>query len=90
MMEVLKEIEHIRFENVDELFVRKAIIRQDYLELEPKIKELYKWYFFYQMCMIKNPLKELLWDYLNDKDVSDKLNVAYIDFCNKRDSFLKR
>lgn len=89
-MDCLKEIESIRFENVDDLFVKKASIKEKYLELEPKIKELYKWYFFYQLCMVKNPLKELLWDYLNDKEVSDKLNIAYIDFCNKRDSLLKR
>ena len=89
-MDCLKEIECIRFENVDELFVKKASIRDKYMNLDHKIKELYKWYFFYQLCLVKNPLKELLWDYLNEKDVSDKLNIAYIDFCNKRDALLRR
>ena len=89
-MDCLKEIECIRFENVDELFVKKASIRDKYMNLDHKIKELYKWYFFYQLCLVKNPLKELLWDYLNGKDVSNKLNMAYIEFCNKRDALLRR
>lgn len=89
-MDCLKEIECIRFENVDELFVKKASIREKYRNLDYNIKEIYKWYFFYQLCLVKNPLKELLWDYLNGKDVSEKVNFAYIDFCNKRDSFLRR
>ena len=36
-MDCLKEIESIRFENVDDLFVKKAIIKEKYLELESKI-----------------------------------------------------
>lgn len=85
MKEFMTLIEDIRFENIDELFVKKAYIREKFSKLNLDMKELYKWYFFYQLCILKNPLKSVMWDYLNGFDVGSRLNDAYILFCEKRD-----
>lgn len=85
MKEFMLAIEDIRFDNIDELFVRKAYIKDKYLSMKQDMKELYKWYYFYQLCLLKNPLKSAMWDYLNGFDVGTKLNDEYILFCEKRD-----
>lgn len=85
MREFLIAIDDIRFDNIDDLFIRKAYIRDKYLKMDHNMRELYKWYYFYQLCLLKNPLKSAMWDYLNDMDIGNKLNEEYINFCNKRD-----
>jgi hypothetical protein len=85
MQEFLVLIDDIRFENIDDLFIKKAYVREKYLKMSHNLRELYKWYFFYQLCLLKNPLKSAMWDYLNNMDIGNKLNEEYINFCNKRD-----
>lgn len=85
MQEFLDKIENIRFVDVDELFVKKKYIREMYSEKEQSVKEIYKWYFYFQLCMLRNPLKSLFWGYINGENNLDELNFAYINFCNKRD-----
>lgn len=85
MKEFMMAIDDIRFDNIDELFVKKAYIKEKYNKLSFDMKELYKWYFFYQLCLLKNPLKSAMWDYINGFDVGSKLNDEYILFCEKRD-----
>ena len=43
MKEFMMAIEDIRFDNIDELFVKKAYIKNKYLKLSFDMKELYKW-----------------------------------------------
>jgi hypothetical protein len=50
MQEFLDKIENIRFVDVDELFVKKKYIREMYSEKEQSVKEIYKWYFYFQLC----------------------------------------
>lgn len=85
MKELLKIIDELRFDTIDELFIKKTFVRDKYLELDTNIQELYKWYYYYQLCILRNPLKDLMWDYINGFCVLDKLNEEYIEFCNKRD-----
>lgn len=90
MSEFMIKIKDMRFLNADDFYVKKAIIKEKYKKLDYDDKEMYKWYFFYQLCMLKNPLKTLFWNYLNSKnDNSKKLNEEYIKFCEKRDKIAK-
>lgn len=89
MKEFLLLIDDIRFDDIDDLFKKKAYVREKYLKMDFDAKELYKWYFFYQLCLLKNPLKSAMWDYLNDMDIGNKLNEEYILFCEKRDKMTR-
>ena len=90
MEQFLEEISDIRFVDVDELFVKKTFIRKKYNEKSFSTKEVYKWYFYFQLCFVKNPLKQLLWSYINGENNVKDLNLAYINFCNKRDGISMR
>ena len=65
MTEFLEKIKDIRFTEVDEFYKRKDEIKEKYQELDNETKEIYKWYFYFQLCLLKNPLKEMLWTFLN-------------------------
>lgn len=60
----------IVFLDVDDLFRRIKDIRQGYLSLEKGVQRVYKWYFFYQLCLLKKAdnLKGSMWSYLNSLD----------------------
>lgn len=85
MNEFLDKINDIRFLGVDEFYVKKAYIKRKFEKMEHDDRELYKWYFFYQLCLLKNPLKSLCWDYLEGKCNIDDLTKEYINFCDRRD-----
>ena len=83
--EFMNSIEDMRFRDVDDLFIKKANIRKLYGLLEFNNQEMYKWYFFYQLCLLREPLRTCIWEYVIGKDNVNELNIAYINFCNKRD-----
>lgn len=90
MDEFMEKTKDMRFLNADDFYVKKAIIKEKYKKLDYNSKEMYKWYFFYQLCLLKNPLKSMFWSYLNNKhDKCDKMNEEYIKFCEKRDKIAK-
>ena len=90
MNEFMIKIVDMQFVNADDLYVKKAIIKEKYKQLNYEEKEMYKWYFFYQLCILKNPLKTLFWNYINSKsDKTKKLNEEYIKFCEIRDKRAK-
>ena len=70
MKEIMLEIYFARFTTVDELYARKEEIRKVVQEYDYDTLEIYKWYFFFQLCLLKNPLKELLWNYLAKETLS--------------------
>ena len=92
MKEFLEIIEDIQFENVDELFVKKAYIKENLWKYDLNVRTIYKWYFFWKMSFIKNPLKELFWSYISRKDSSKDilldLSLQYRIFCQKRDKMI--
>ena len=79
------EISNCRFMNVDDLFVRKESIRKEFAMFEQSTKEIYKWYFFYQLCLVKNPLKSAIWEYICGKNNSKEVEQEYAIFCERRD-----
>lgn len=75
----------MRFIGIDELFVKKSFVSEEYQEMEIDKQEIFKWYFFYQLCLLRNPLKDLMWRFINGENVLNELNEAYIDFCTSRE-----
>lgn len=88
--EFMEYIKEMRFMNIDELFIKKNMVRDKFGDLNDNYREMYKWYFFYELCLLKNPLKSLMWDYVCGRDVLNELNIEYINFCNKRDKIAMR
>ena len=87
MTEFLEKIKDIRFTEVDEFYKRKDEIKEKYQELDNETKEIYKWYFYFQLCLLKNPLKEMLWTFLNmncDIYFIAEMSNEYRLFCRKR------
>lgn len=87
MTEILEKIKDIRFTEVDEFYKRKDEIKEKYQELDNETKEIYKWYFYFQLCLLKNPLKEMLWTFLNmncDIYFIAEMSNEYRLFCRKR------
>lgn len=78
-------INNMRFISTEEAFMKIKYIRQEYLTLSNEYKELYKWYFFYQLCLLKNPLKSLMWDYITGRDNYEELKKEYIVYCEKKE-----
>ena len=92
MTEFLEQIKDIRFIEVDEFYKRKEEIREKYQELDDGTKEIYKWYFYFQFCLLKNPLKEMFWTYLNmncDIYFLADMSNEYRLFCRKRNKMVE-
>lgn len=88
MDEFLERIMEIRFADVDDLYNRRAEIHEKYMKLDLATKQIYKWYFFYELCLLRNPLKRLLWDYLNNPTMANvELIFEYKLFCKKRKKY---
>lgn len=88
MKDDLETIEMIKFTTPDEFYENKEEIKEIYKTLSKKGKEIYKWYFFYELCMLKNPLKEMFWEYLNLDELDiyfvSNLSNQYLLFCRRR------
>ena len=86
--EFMIKIDNIRFLNIDECYQNRQYIKENFQKLNDNEKEMYKWYFFYQLCLLKNPLKSLMWDYLHTDNykVSIELNYEYAKFCERRNN----
>ena len=80
MKEFLERIEKARFTTTDEVFNRRNEIRKIVQSFDLTTLEWYKYYFFFQLCLLKNPLKELLWTYIAKKEISVH---EELDLCNE-------
>lgn len=93
MRECLKIINDIRFDDITDLFERKEEIKEKYLRMSLDYKELYKWYYFYQLCILNYSLKSIMWTYLNTENYSTDINLElameYSKFLKKKDKMLK-
>lgn len=87
MSEFYDSVQGLMFKDVDDLYARKMEIREKYASLDYPTKQIYKWFFYYQLCLLRNPLKRLLWDFINgSKELSTQLELPneYRKFCEKR------
>lgn len=84
MSEFYQKIQKMMFRDIDDLFSRRKEIRQEFNQVDAEVKEMYKWFYYFQLCLLKNPLKSTMWEYINGFKVENKLKQEYFDFCNKR------
>ena len=87
MNEFYDSVQGLIFKDVDDLYARKMQIREKFATLDYPTKQIYKWFFYYELCMLKNPLKRLLWDFIcGSKELKMQLELPkeYHKFCKKR------
>lgn len=84
MKEIMENIGEIRFTSFQEAYDMKDKIREKYAELSLDAKEVYKWYYSYQLCFMTNKkmcLKDYLWSYIVGHDnIDKKLKEEYNKF----------
>ena len=81
-------INKISFENIDDLYSKRKEIRENYSKLDFAEKQIYKWYFFYQLCILKNPLKKIAWEYINGSNLEIEFSNQYKEFLIKRNKIM--
>lgn len=87
MNDFYNNVQGLTFKDVDDLYARKMQIREKFATLDYPTKQIYKWFFYYELCMLKNPLKRLLWDFIcGSKELKMQLELPkeYRKFCEKR------
>lgn len=93
MRECLEVINELRFDDITDLYQRREEIKEKYLKMPLDYKELYKWYYFYQLCILNYSLKSIMWTYLNNETYSSEINMdlslEYSKFLKKKDKMLK-
>lgn len=85
---LIDSIKGIEFDSVEGLFDRKDEIRSKFQKMDKNTQRIYKWYFFYQLCLLDYELKSLLWDYLCGIEGCElPLRLAYMDFKKKKEKY---
>lgn len=86
--QIAQEIGEMEFSTVEELYEKKDFIRDKYQKLEYNTKRIYKWYYFYQLCLLDYELKSLMWDYIcGIQEAELHLRLAYMDFKRKKEKY---
>ncbi len=83
----MQEIKDIRFYCVDDFMNKKEKIRDKVMLFDVETKEIYKWYFYHQLCCLPQKqfyLKDLMWLYAVGENVDFELSLQYRLFCEKR------
>ena len=85
---LIDSIRGIEFDSVEGLFDRKDEIKSKFQKMDKNTQRIYKWYFFYQLCLLDYELKSLLWDYLCGIEGCElPLKLAYMDFKEKKEKY---
>lgn len=85
---LIDSIRGIEFDSVEGLFDRKDEIKSKFQKMDKNTQRIYKWYFFYQLCLLDYELKSLLWDYLCGIEGCElPLRLAYMDFKKKKEKY---
>lgn len=82
--------EDLTFFCFDDLNRNKKRIRESYLSLPIEIRRIYKWYFFYQLCLLNYGLKSAMWEYINHegnnlKQCEENIEIEIIKLEKKRE-----
>lgn len=86
----LSDITNIDFICIDDLYQKKEYIRENYCNLTGDYKRIYKWYYFFKLGNLKNPLKRLMWEYINGINNYIELCKEYRLFCDRRKRIIKK
>ena len=87
MKEIMENIGEITFTSFQEAYDKKEFIKKRYSSLNIEAKEVYKWYYYKQLCLMYNKkmsLKDCLWSYIVGQDnIEEKLTEEYNKFFKK-------
>lgn len=87
----LKDIVGVDFFDMEDLFKNRELIRKNYQSLTRDYKRVYKWYFYFKLCLIKNPLKDLMWSYIAGcNGFEDELISEYLGFISKKRAIMEK
>lgn len=85
-VDLLKPLESLFFVDIKELHNNIDYIKSHYNELPLDYKTIYKWYFFQQLCLIRqfkyNPIKTIMWEYINNCCDRSTMEYSYEEWCN--------
>lgn len=85
---LIESIKGLEFDSVEGLFDRKDEIKSKFQKMDKNTQRIYKWYFFYQLCLLDYELKSLLWDYICDiKGCELHLKIEYMNFLAKKEKY---
>lgn len=88
MEEIVQSLNDMSFETFEDLYERRKEIREKFKKKDENVKKLYKWYFFYQLCILDYKLKSLMWDYIYGiEDCELPLGLAYSDWKRKKEEY---
>ena len=80
MKEIMERIGTITFVSIEEVYENKERYRDAVLLLDQDTLEVYKWYFYHQLCLLSSKqglLKDLMWEYLVGNNVVFDLAHEY-------------
>ena len=84
MKEIMEKIGKISFVSFEEIYNMRDKAREMYQSFDSDTKEVYKWYFYHQLCFMTNKkmcLKDCLWLYIAGKEnIDKKLEEEYQKF----------
>lgn len=87
MKEIMEKIGKISFVSFEEAYTNKDKLKKVYATFDSDTKEVYKWYFYHQLCLMtskKMGLKDYLWLYIVGKEnITEKLEEEYKKFAKK-------
>lgn len=85
---LIESIRDMGFLTVEELYEKRDEIKKKYQKSDKNVQKIYKWYFFYQLCVLDDKLKSLLWDYICDiKGCELHLKIEYMNFLAKKEKY---
>lgn len=94
MKEIMEKIGIISFVSFDEIYNKRDFARKTYATFDQDTKEVYKWYYYHQLCLMTNkkmPLKDYLWLYIAGRDnIKKELKKEYTKFYKKREKIISK
>lgn len=88
MEELIENIKEIEFESIEELYDKKEFIQERFKYLDESTRRIYKWYYFYQLCLLDYELKSNMWDYICGISGAElQVRLAYMDFKRKKEKY---
>jgi len=88
--EFMQKIGNMKFFGIEELFLKKESVREQFHNLKDDEKYVYKWFYFFQTCHLNSRLKENMWSYITGVITEEKMNKEYEIYCQKREQAVRK
>lgn len=87
MKEIMQNISDATFQSFEQIYQKKEEVREMYKKFDYDTKNIYKWYYYHQLCLMKcskkEPLKDFLWLYISGVNNLGMLKKEYNKFYKK-------